>query len=69
MDHHFKERIAALLAAIEADPGSRLDLQPTLHRLIEDLDHASVPVPARLRDLDRQLRDEADEDGFDNFPV
>ena len=69
MDQHFKERIATLLAAVEADPDSRLELQPTLHRLIEDLDRASIPVPPHLRDLDRQLRDEADEDGFDNFPV
>ena len=69
MDHHFKERIADLLAAIEADPEGGVDLQPKLHRLIEDLDQAAIPVPLRLRDLDRQLRDQAAEDGFDNFPV
>lgn len=69
MDHHFKERIADLLAAIEADPEGGVDLQPKLHRLIEDLDQATIPVPRRLRDLDRQLRDLADEAGFDNFPV
>lgn len=56
-------RIAAAGAA------TRFELQPELSRVLEKLSRQGEHVPARLRNLNAVLLDEAIEQRFDNLPV
>ncbi|MAY86842.1 hypothetical protein [Arenibacterium halophilum] len=47
----------------------RLELQPQLSRVLERLSRDGAHVPARLRNLNAVLLDEAIEHRFDNMPV
>lgn len=52
-----------------ADRAERLDLQPRFSRLIDRMAREGEAVPARLRNLNAALLDEAIEARFDNMPV
>lgn len=66
----FSRAVADLEARIgTASPAGRVALQPELADLLRRMQEAGVPVPARLRNLDAELTDEAIEDRFDNVPV
>ena len=54
---------------IGAPAARRLELQPQLNKVIERLAMQGQHVPARLRNLNAVLLDEAIEDRFDNLPV
>ncbi|MFC4666999.1 hypothetical protein ACFO5X_00410 [Seohaeicola nanhaiensis] len=54
---------------IGAPAARRLELQPQLNKVIERLAMQGQQVPARLRNLNAVLLDEAIEDRFDNLPV
>ncbi len=53
----------------EATAAQRLELQPKLGRMIEDMQKAGLSVPVRLRNLHEQLLDEVIEARFDNLPI
>lgn len=53
----------------DASAAQRLELQPKLGRMIEDMQKAGIAVPARLRNLHEQLLDEVIEARFDNLPI
>ena len=52
-----------------ANSALRLQLQPQLTRMVEDMQKSGAPVPPRLRNLNEQLLDEAIEARFDNLPI
>lgn len=52
-----------------ANADKRLELQPQLSRLLDRLARDGHHVPARLRNLNALLQDEAIERRFDNMPV
>jgi hypothetical protein len=52
-----------------AKSGSRHLFQPQLHQLIATVSKAGHEVPARLRELDEELTNDAIEAQFDNLPV
>lgn len=63
-------QIAKLEAGIaSANSAQFLDLQPKLHGLLTDLAKQGYLIPARLRDLDHNLEDDAVEAQFDNLPL
>lgn len=47
----------------------RLQLQPKLTQMVDDIQKSGVPVPPQLRNLSEQLLEEAIEARFDNLPV
>lgn len=61
------ERLADEITS--ASSGARLDLQPKFRQALKRLAEAGSPVPARMRNLDAALLDEAIEARFDNMPV
>ncbi|SLN30081.1 hypothetical protein TRL7639_01228 [Falsiruegeria litorea R37] len=61
------EKIEARLNG--ANPSLRLELQPKLSKVIENLRANGTHVPARLKRLDAALCDEAIEARFDNMPI
>ncbi len=54
---------------IAASAAKRLELQPQFNRVLERLARNGEHVPARLRNLNAVLLDEAIEDRFDNLPI
>lgn len=54
---------------VGATAARRLELQPQLTKVIERLTMQGQQIPARLRNLNAVLLDEAIEDRFDNLPV
>ncbi|MEX0338552.1 MAG: hypothetical protein AB3N11_05875 [Arenibacterium sp.] len=52
-----------------ANEDSRVALQPELHHVLELMRREGNHVPARLRNLNAVLLDEAIERRFDNLPV
>lgn len=56
-------------AILAGSPKKRLELQPELHKIVEDMVAHGVHVPPRIRDLNTVLLDESIEDRFDNMPV
>ncbi len=60
----------ALLQEIAtANSALRLQLQPQLTRMVDEMQKAGAPVPAEMRNLNEQLLEEAIEARFDNLPV
>lgn len=53
----------------QATEDARHEMQAELHRTVEKMRDAGVPIPARLVDLDNQSVDEEIEDRFDNMPL
>ena len=69
-DHDLSQTARQLEASITgASAAKRLELQPQLSRVLERLSRDGVHVPARLRNLNAVLLDEAIESRFDNLPV
>ena len=60
-------QLEAQIAAASA--AKRIELQPELNRILEKLAREGEHVPARLRNLNAVLLDEAIEQRFDNLPV
>lgn len=60
-------QLEATIQAANSD--KRLELQPHLSRLLDRLAREGQHVPARLRNLNALLMDEAIERRFDNMPV
>lgn len=60
-------QLEAKITAASSD--RRLELQPELGRIIDRLKRDGHPVPARLRNLNASLLDEAIEQRFDNLPI
>ncbi len=59
-----------LMRKIEsAHPDARRLHQPQLSKLIEELTAAGEHVPARAKNLNEELLNDAIEARFDNFPV
>ena len=56
-------------AIVAANPAKRIELQPQLSRVLDRLSREGHHVPARLRNLNAVLLDEAMEERFDNLPV
>ena len=54
---------------VGATAARRLELQPQLTKVIDRLVMQGQHVPARLRNLNAVLLDEAIEERFDNLPV
>ncbi|GAB5437580.1 hypothetical protein [Falsiruegeria mediterranea] len=52
-----------------ANQSLRLELQPKLSKVIANLRANGTHVPARLKQLDAALCDEAIEARFDNMPI
>lgn len=52
-----------------ANQSLRLELQPALSKVIENLRASGTHVPTRLKRLDAALCDEAIEARFDNMPI
>ena len=52
-----------------ANASTRLELQPKLSRVLEQIQAEGEQVPLRLRRLDAVLCDEAIEARFDNMPI
>ncbi len=52
-----------------ANQSLRLELQPKLSKVIKNLRANGMHVPARLKQLDAALCDEAIEACFDNMPI
>lgn len=69
-DKDFKAGADALVQEITtANAALRLQLQPQLSRIVEDIQKSGGQVPPRLRNLSEQLLEEAIEARFDNLPV
>ena len=56
-------------AIVSASASKRLELQPQFDRVLQRLAREGHHIPARLRNLNAVLLDEAIEDRFDNLPV
>lgn len=54
---------------VDTDEGRRYLFQPQLSEMIERMETAGQPVPARIRDLHEDLTADAIEAQFDNMPV
>jgi len=52
-----------------ASPQGLLVLQPKFHSFLRDLSGKGYEIPARLRNLDVDLEDDAVEAQFDNLPL
>ncbi|MDQ7071156.1 MAG: hypothetical protein Q9M48_10540 [Rhodobacterales bacterium] len=52
-----------------ANPQELLVLQPEFHSFLRDLSGKGYEIPARLRNLDKDLEDDAVESQFDNLPI
>ena len=69
-EHDLSQTARQLEAAIIASSAAkRLELQPQLSRVLDRLQRDGHHVPARLRNLNAVLLDEAIEERFDNMPV
>lgn len=69
-DQDLSQTARQLEATIVAAPAARrLELQPQLNRVLERLMRSGQHVPARLRNLNAVLLDEAIEERFNNLPV
>ena len=69
-DQELSQTARQLEATIVASRGAkRLELQPQFSRVLERLDRSGQHVPARLRNLNAVLLDEAIESRFDNMPL
>lgn len=53
----------------KANAAGRLELQPELAKVLEQMDAEGQEVPRRLRELDALLVSEAIEAQFDNMPL
>ncbi|WP_240336645.1 hypothetical protein [Tropicibacter sp. Alg240-R139] len=69
-DHELLQQAETIEARLNgANQSLRLELQPKLSRVIENLRTNGAHVPARLKRLDAVLCDEAIEARFDNMPI
>lgn len=64
---HAARQLEDTIAGANAD--LRVELQPQLSRILERLSRDGQHIPARLRNLNAVLLDEAIERRFDNLPV
>lgn len=69
MPEHVATELEELLEEIAADPEGAYRLQPRLHRIMASLSSHGLSIPFRLRNLDRQLSEDAAESRFDNMPI
>ena len=69
-DHDLLQQAENIEARLDgANQSLRLELQPALSKVIENLRANGAKVPARLKRLDAALCDEAIEARFDNMPI
>ncbi|MFC3613572.1 hypothetical protein ACFORG_07350 [Lutimaribacter marinistellae] len=61
------ERLERTLAGAPRE--ARLEMQPKVSMLIDDLRAQGAKIPSKLRRLDAMLCDEAIEARFDNMPI
>lgn len=69
MQMRVPEEINALVRRIAAAGADRHRLHPDLARAIDSMSARGFAVPAHLRRLENELREEAMEDVFENMPV
>ncbi|NNK17288.1 MAG: hypothetical protein HKP51_10340 [Sulfitobacter sp.] len=68
--HDLKAKAAHLEQMFEnTQPEDRLKLRPDVQRVIQTLAAHHLPIPLRLRQIERKLDEEAYDAMFENMPV